>query len=248
MGLAVVSAWMHHRDREPAWLGTRWFPWAAWACALVCFWAVSNIGSPVIPVYFESYLDIARQTLYSLFAFFLLLPAVFGPQGSGGIRRFLQWWPMASLGAISYGIYLWHETWIYRILDAGHFRDFTLEFWAFFFAVLGLTIITASLSYFVVEKPALRLKNSIAWWRRPSHGGGIGGAARGRGGRVRDRGRATQLSRVMLAGAQLPSPGPIRSTSVGPDGAAPRPPPRRQPAGTRRSRRGSWPPPCGRAS
>jgi peptidoglycan/LPS O-acetylase OafA/YrhL len=75
---------------------------------------------------------------------------------------------MASLGAISYGIYLWHETWIYRILDAGGYRDFTLEFWAFFFSVLGLTIITASLSYFIVEKPALRLKNSIAWWRRPS--------------------------------------------------------------------------------
>ena len=100
--------------------------------------------------------------------FFLLLPAVFGPQGTGGIRRFLQWWPMASLGMISYGIYLWHETWIYRILGAGGFSDFTLEFWAFFFAVLGLTIITASLSYFVVEKPALRLKNSIAWWRRPA--------------------------------------------------------------------------------
>ncbi len=136
----------------------------------ICFWAVSNIGSPVIPVYFESYLDIARQTLYSLFAFFLLLPAVFGPQGTGGIRRFLQWWPMASLGVISYGIYLWHETWIYRILDAGRFPDFTLEFWAFFFSVLGLTIVTASLSYFIVEKPALRLKNSIAWWRRPTRG------------------------------------------------------------------------------
>jgi len=172
MGLAVVSAWMHHRDRETAWLGTRWFPWAAWACALICFWGVSNIGSPVIPVYFESDLDIARQTLYSLFAFFLLLPAVFGPQGTGGIRRFLQWWPMASLGAISYGIYLWHETWIYRILGAGGFPDFNLEFWAFFFAVLGLTIITASLSYFIVEKPALRLKNSIAWWRRPTRGTG----------------------------------------------------------------------------
>jgi len=168
MGLAVVSAWMHHRDHETAWLGTRWFPWVAWACALTCFWAVSNIGSPVIPVYFESYLDIARQTLYSLFAFFLLLPAVFGPQGRGGIRRFLQWWPMASLGVVSYGIYLWHETWIYRILGAGGFHDFTLEFWAFFVAVLGLTIITASVSYFVLEKPALRLKNSIAWWRRPT--------------------------------------------------------------------------------
>ena len=86
MGLAVVSAWMHHRDRETAWLGSGGSPGLSWACALACFWGVSNIGSPVIPVYFESDLDLARQTLYSLFAFFLLLPAVFGPQGRGAIR------------------------------------------------------------------------------------------------------------------------------------------------------------------
>lgn len=168
MGLAVVSAWMHHRDRETAWLSSRWFPWLSWACALVCFWAVSNIGTPVVPVYFESDLDLARQALYGLFAFFLLLPAVFGPQGRGTIRRFLQWWPMASLGVISYGIYLWHETWIYQILRQGHFHVFNLEFWAYFLSVLGLSIASASLSYFIVEKPALRLKNSIAWWRRPA--------------------------------------------------------------------------------
>jgi len=166
MGLAVVSAWMHHRDHEPAWLGARWFPWVSWACALACFWGVSHIGDPVIPVYFESDLDMARQALYSLFAFFLLLPAVFGPQGRGLIRRFLQWWPMAALGVISYGIYLWHETWIYQILGQGHYHDFDLEFWAFFLSVLGLSIISASLSYFIVEKPALRLKNSLDWWRR----------------------------------------------------------------------------------
>ena len=128
---------------------------------------MAHIGDPIIPVYHESQLDIARQTLYGVFAFFLLLPAVFGPQGKGLIRRFLQCWPVASLGVISYGIYLWHETWIYQILKVGHYcRSSTMEFWAFFLGVLGLTIISASLSYFIVEKPALRLKNSITWWRR----------------------------------------------------------------------------------
>ena len=57
--------------------------------------------------------------------------------------------------------------------------DFNLEFWAFFLAVLGLSIISSSLSYFVVEKPALRLKNSIAWWRRSSGGTGGGGGSDG---------------------------------------------------------------------
>jgi peptidoglycan/LPS O-acetylase OafA/YrhL len=164
MGLAVVSAWMHHHGREARWMSVRIFPWISWTCAGACFWAVAHIGTPVIPIYTESDLDLARQALYSLFAFFLLLPAVFGPQGKGLIRRFLQWWPVASLGVISYGIYLWHETWMYQILKVGHYRLFTLEFWAYFFSVLALAIMSAGLSYFVLEKPVLRLKNSITWW------------------------------------------------------------------------------------
>jgi peptidoglycan/LPS O-acetylase OafA/YrhL len=166
MGLAVVSAWMHHHGQEVKWMWSRWFPWLSWAAAGACFWAVSHLGTPIIPIYHESELDLARQALYGGFAFFLLLPAVFGPQGKGLIRRFLQWWPVASLGAISYGIYLWHETWIYQILKVGHYRLFTLEFWAFFLSVLALAIISASVSYFVLEKPVLRLKSSITWWGR----------------------------------------------------------------------------------
>jgi peptidoglycan/LPS O-acetylase OafA/YrhL len=53
-----------------------------------------------------------------------------------------------------------------RSSKEGHYALFNEEFWAFFLGVLGLAIISASLSYFIVEKPALRLKNSIAWWRR----------------------------------------------------------------------------------
>jgi peptidoglycan/LPS O-acetylase OafA/YrhL len=166
MGLAAVSAWMHHHGQEVKWMWSRWFPWVSWVCAGVCFWAVSHIGTPIVPIYHESELDLARQTLYAAFAFFLLLPAVFGPQGKGLIRRFLQCWPVASLGVISYGIYLWHETWIYQILKVGHYRLFTLEFWAFFLCVLALAIMSAGLSYFVLEKPVLKLKSSITWWGR----------------------------------------------------------------------------------
>ena len=168
MFLAVASAWLHHNRREVAVFAAWGFPGAAWALAGVCFWAVSNLGIPTVPLYHQSQLDIARQTLYGLFAFFLLLPAVFGPQRKGLIRRFLLSWPMASIGVISYGIYLWHEVWIYQLLKEGRFQLFNLEFWGYFLAVVVLAIGSATISYFVVEKPALRLKNSIAWWRRPS--------------------------------------------------------------------------------
>lgn len=166
MLLAVLSAWSHHHRRELRLFSRWWFPWLSWLCAGVCFWAVSHIGIPLAPVYTASELDLAKQTLYGLFAFFLLLPAVFGPSRRGLVRQFLCSWPMASLGVISYGIYLWHETWIFQILKVGHFHLFQVEFWAYFCAVVALSIVASTLTYFVVEKPALRLKNSLSWWRR----------------------------------------------------------------------------------
>jgi len=167
MFLAVASAWLHHNRREfavfAAWCSRgrpgRWPGSASGPCPT---------SDPTVPLYHQSQLDIARQTLYGLFAFFLLLPAVFGPQRKGLIRRFLLSWPMASIGVISYGIYLWHEVWIYQLLKEGRFQLFNLEFWGYFLAVVVLAIGSATISYFVVEKPALRLKNSIAWWRRPA--------------------------------------------------------------------------------
>jgi peptidoglycan/LPS O-acetylase OafA/YrhL len=164
MGLAIISAWFHHEGFEPKIFSSRAFPWVSWALAAACFVAVSNIGLPVLPVYIPSTIEILRQTLYGGFAFFLLLPAVFGPQHQGLIRRALQLWPVAALGVISYGIYLWHEIWIYKILhwDGDHLFD--MNFSWFFLGVMALTIISSSISYFALEKPILRLKRLFSWF------------------------------------------------------------------------------------
>ena len=166
MMLGVLSAWWHHRDAEPKLFSHRAFPWVSWALALYCFWQVSNLGLPVLPVYTPSTIEILRQTLYGLFGLFLLAPAVFGPQHQGLIRRFLQLWPMAALGVISYGIYLWHETFIYQWLNWGHFRLFDINDALFFSLVLGSAIAAATLSYFILEKPVLRLKSRFGWFER----------------------------------------------------------------------------------
>jgi len=177
MLLAVLSAWTHLRDSEPRWMSSRWFPWVSWALAAGAFVAVSHLGLSREALYSKSYSDISRQTLYGTFAFFLLLPAVFGPQHQGLVRRFLQWWPMASLGVISYGVYLWHQTLIAEL--SKHFRSwfglplfFNVGFWAIFGGILAAAILVASASYFLVEKPALRAKRFFAWFDAPRPGGG----------------------------------------------------------------------------
>lgn len=73
-------------------------------------------------------------------AFFLLLPAVFGPQDRSPIRRFLTSWPMASLGLISYGLYLWHLNMINLFMDWTGFQPQHVPIWQLVLPVLGLAI------------------------------------------------------------------------------------------------------------
>jgi peptidoglycan/LPS O-acetylase OafA/YrhL len=165
MGLAVISAWTHQHRREPLWLRTRWFPWLSWCLALACFWSVSHLGIPTTPIYDHTYRDIVRQSLYGFFGLFLLLPAVFGPQDQGLIRRFLRCWPVASIGVVSYGIYLWHQAVINEIINIGNFKLFEIPFLPFFFGTVLASTAIATASYFILEKPALKLKRSFAWWK-----------------------------------------------------------------------------------
>ena len=164
MFLAVMSAWMHQEHREPWWLRHRSMPWIAWGIALLCFVLVAHLGIPTYPLYVKTLRDGLRQELYALFAFFLLAPAVFGPQDQTLVRKFLNCWPMASIGAISYAIYLWHQAVVSWI--STHFHSVAHSFVWLFLATLVLVIPIATASYFIVEKPALRLKNSFTWFNR----------------------------------------------------------------------------------
>jgi peptidoglycan/LPS O-acetylase OafA/YrhL len=146
-------------------------PWVSWGLALVTFWGVSHIGISIAPLHGDTPAEgVAEQFLYGLFAFFLLAPAVFGPQHRGGIRRVLAWKPVALLGVVSYGLYLWHQSWATLFLRwTGD--QFKLPFWQMFLPILALGVVSATLSYVIVERPILNLKNRLGWWNRLSRGG-----------------------------------------------------------------------------
>ena len=167
MLLAVVSSWVAETGRQPAWLWGRWLPSMSWAAAGFCFWAVSHLGISPLPLYqISPNLNLARQALYAAFAFFLLLPAVFGPQDRGVIRRLLRNRLVVGAGIVSYGIYLWHQAWVTMFLRWTHDALFTVPFWELFMAVLGLAVGAATGSYLLFERPVLRLKNRLAWFDR----------------------------------------------------------------------------------
>ena len=169
MLLAVGSAWWSERRSEPLWLSARWVPWAAWAGAAVVFWATAHLGSPLSPTTPQSPArEMAMQALYGAFAFLVLVPAVFGPQDRSAVRRLLRSWPMAALGVISYGIFLWHLPIANEYLKVTNTPVFAASFWVLTSVVFVASVVVASASYFGLEKPFLRLKGRIGWWNRPT--------------------------------------------------------------------------------
>ena len=168
MLLAVVSAYLVAVGRRPSALWHRAAPWISWALALVAFVAVSNIGLSVKPLDAASLgPSLLRQTLYGAFGFFLVLPAVFGPQDRGTLRHFLRWRPVALIGVVSYGVYLWHEAWIYTFLGWFGPGLFHYPWGAMLALVTLLAVATATLSYRLVERPVLRYHRATAIRPRP---------------------------------------------------------------------------------
>ena len=100
----------------------------------------------------------------------LVLPAVFGQRAGGVPRRVLAWAPLAFLGLISYGVYLWHLTLLELLglsADPTHFSAAGLGLTTSLhhgttLVLLGLTLAAsmavATVSYHAVELPFLRLK------------------------------------------------------------------------------------------
>ncbi|MCU1487843.1 MAG: putative integral rane acyltransferase [Actinomycetia bacterium] len=162
MAMAVVSVALAGRDREVRGPAMRAFPYVSWALGLLAFWFVANhAGLPLGLKDASPAGERSKHLLYLAYSFGLVLPAVFGPQTSV-LHRVLRWRPIAALGVISYGIYLWHQAWIHQLMLWRGDELFKTPYWQVVLPALALTVVTAAASYWLVEKPILRLKD-----RRP---------------------------------------------------------------------------------
>lgn len=87
----------------------------------------------------------------------LVLPATFGTKAGGAVRAVLRHPVMAFLGAISYGIYLWHYPALIIVHDdllGLSVRKGRLA--VVFVLALALTLVFASVSWYLIERPLLR--------------------------------------------------------------------------------------------
>lgn len=163
MLMAVFSTWTSELHRPvPFRLDRRFAPAVSWVLAGVAFWAISTqFAIPLDPNKFTHGDNYLLHYFYAVAAFFLVLPAVFGPQerDRGWIRAFLQTRVMVFLGVISYGIYLWHELWLGKYMDWTGSHAFAIALPPVLAAVFAMTVASSAISWYVFEKPILRLKD-----------------------------------------------------------------------------------------
>src|SRR5262249_9538649 len=113
---------------------------------------------------------IANHLLRALFVLLLLTPAVFAGERRSLPARILRNRTLAWVGLISYAVYLWHLLVINVLTSKLHIFD---HISGTTFIVLTIPTLIGSLalgaaSYYLLERPVLRLKFRPPWRATPS--------------------------------------------------------------------------------
>jgi len=135
-----------------------------WSLAGLCYFTLmmAPVESPAHALLSNSTaLVLLRFGLNGLAAFFFLLPLILGDRQDSPIKRGLSWLVPMYLGTVSYGIFLWHPIWLSLLGDPNRVGA-NWSFWPMLVAVLTLTILSASASYYLIERPAMALREPRA--------------------------------------------------------------------------------------
>jgi peptidoglycan/LPS O-acetylase OafA/YrhL len=161
MALAVFS--VRETPSPVRWLSER--PTVCWGLAAAVYLLACNFLSFTVPVggldFRTRFVGVHLAIL--VIVFLALVPAAFDRR-PGVPRTVLEWRPLVFAGAVSYGLYLWHAP--VGVWSAGHIIqtpilewDFAARFPLTFVVTLGGGLLFATISYYVVELPFLRLKD-----------------------------------------------------------------------------------------
>jgi peptidoglycan/LPS O-acetylase OafA/YrhL len=160
LAFAAVSASLaaqpreHLLDRIGRDLGGCWLL-AVGAFALAC----SPLAGPRLLLTPTGWEAGTKVILYAVAGAFFVLPLVFGPERDGSVRRQLSGPVPSWLGDISYGIFAIHMIVLNQVFRTLDLAVFTGRFLTVAVLTLAVTVVLATVSFYLFEKPILRLKN-----------------------------------------------------------------------------------------
>jgi peptidoglycan/LPS O-acetylase OafA/YrhL len=158
MGVAVLSIVLEDRA-APAWFGgllPRAWPLVSWTVAGLLFVLLHAVAVGSI-VFSASVTEVVANVLYGLVALFILLPAAFGEARGGAVRGVLRVRPLAWIGLVSYGVYLYHTIVIAQVEKALPSGAGTGHYLAVTVCSLAVTLLCAMVSYYLLERPVMLL-------------------------------------------------------------------------------------------
>jgi peptidoglycan/LPS O-acetylase OafA/YrhL len=171
LGMAAVSVDAGMRRSEPGfvqWL--RRHPNAPVVGGIVLYaWAAGLLLEPrstlAFPFRIDKALYVAQYLLFGVIVALFMLPAVFGTDGGGFVRRVLRNRTLVWFGLVSYGIFLWHFPVLILLLDHPVLLGYRVTtFVPLTVLTCVITVACASVSYYVLERPLMR-------WVRRRHSG-----------------------------------------------------------------------------
>jgi peptidoglycan/LPS O-acetylase OafA/YrhL len=180
MLIVIAREAVARMPRAPQWwviLGASTVPW--YAAALIAYWAIcEKIGiSPTLAALITARQQWEQHLLQTVVAACVVAPAVFVPAGRSWSLRIVGSRPLAFIGMCSYGIYLWHYAvieWLVRRLgcNPAALRVCPASVhWSFVkvtLAAVPLSIAVGALSWYLVERPTIRLAHRYS--KRTSSG------------------------------------------------------------------------------
>ena len=164
MLLAVLGVWLEGREEKgmPRWLHPfARYPGILWGAAILVMLGDALYFNGKIYEYTlaENYLE---HLAFGFVAFAIVAPLTFGDQRVGLTRRLIDNRVLLYLGLVSYGIFLWHEAVIQQLQkwDLGQI-DFIHPYVLWFTAALLMSTAIATISYYLIERPAMGLRRRI---------------------------------------------------------------------------------------
>jgi len=134
-----------------------------WALALAAYLlAATPLGGPRA---FEAETDplsaVCKTTLYGLSAFFILLPMVLVPRGSGVVRKAFQSRVGRWFGNTSYGVFLWHLILMEGVMWILDIPVFTGGFLVVATLTYVATLVVSDLTFRLLENPVMKAAHRV---------------------------------------------------------------------------------------